>query len=159
MVSAREGVAERVTVTADDATLPAVEGIVAILHAEGFVVERRVFVRAAAEEPRRVVLLALERPLPALVALVAPPAALPGLGAAFAAALYPDGEAHATGAVATLQFKGVGAFASVTVGSGAEMADALLLLAGRVRAVSWWTRPADGGERRIAYLGRRWYVE
>ncbi len=157
-MSVGAGAAERVTVTADDAMLPAVEGIAAILHAHGFVVERRVFVRAA-EEPRRVVLLALERPLPALVALVAPPAALPGLGAALAAALYPDGEAHATGAVATLQFKGVGAFASVTVGSGAELADALLLLAGRVRAVSWWTRPADGGERRIAYVGHRWYVE
>jgi len=68
-VSVGAGTAERVTVTADDATLPAVEGIAAILHAHGFVVERRVFVRAAAEEPRRVVLLALERPLPALVAL------------------------------------------------------------------------------------------
>ncbi len=154
-MSAGERAAERVILTADDATMSAVEGIAAILHAHGCVVERRVFVRAAAEEPRRVVLLALERPLPALVALVAPPAALPGLGAA----LYPDGEAHATGAVATLQFKGVGAFASVTAGSGAELADALLLLAGRVRAVSWWTRPADGGERRIAYVGRRWYVE
>jgi len=109
-VSVGEGAAERVTVTADDATLMAVEGIAAILHAHGFVVERRVFVRAAAEteEPRRVVLLALERPLPALVALVVPPAGLPGLGAALAAALYPDGEAHATGAVATLQCKGGG---------------------------------------------------
>jgi len=158
-VSVGEGAAERVTVTAEDATLPAVEGIAAILHAHGFVVERRVFVRAAAEEPRRVVLLALERPLPALVALVTPPTALPGLGAALAAALYLEGEAHARAAVATLQCKGVGAFASVTVGSGAELADALRLLAGRVRAVSWWTRPADGGERRIAYVGRRWYVE
>ncbi len=158
-MSAREDAAERITVTADDATMSAVEGIAAILHAQGFVVERRAFVGVPAEEPRRVVLLALERPLPALVALVAPPAALPGLGAALAAALYPDGEAHARAAVATLQFKGLGAFASVTVGSGAELADALLLLAGRVRAVSWWTRPADGGERRIAYLGRRWYVE
>jgi len=156
-VSVGEGAAERVTVTADDATLPAVEGIAAILHAHGFVVERRVFVRAAAEEPRRVVLLALERPLPALVALVAPPTALPGLGAALAAVLYPEGEAHVR--AATLQCKGVGAFASVTAGSGAELADALRLLAGRVRAVSWWTRPADGGERRIAYVGRRWYVE
>jgi len=58
-VNAGEGAAERVAVTADDATLPAVEGIAAILHAHGLVVERRVFVRAAAEEPRRVVLLAL----------------------------------------------------------------------------------------------------
>jgi len=165
-VSVGAGTAERVTVTADDATLPAVEGIAAILHAHGCVVERRVFVRAAAEEPRRVVLLALERPLPALVALWprrrrCPVSArrLPGLGAALAAALYLEGEAHARAAVATLQCKGVGAFASVTVGSGAELADALRLLAGRVRAVSWWTRPADGGERRIAYVGRRWYVE
>ncbi len=158
-MSAGERAAERVILTADDATLPTVEGVAVILHAHGFVVERRVFVRAVAEEPRRVVLLALERPLPALVALVAPPAALPGLGAALAAALYPDGEAHARAAVATLQFKGLGAFASVTVGSGSELADALLLLAGRVRAVSWWTRPADGGERRIAYVGHRWYVE
>ncbi len=147
------GAAERVTLTTDNVTGAAVEDIAALLRAKGFAVERRAFVRVAAEEPRRVVLLALERPLPALIALVAPPAALPGLGAALAAALYPDGEAHTRTAVATLQCKGVGAFASVTVGSGAELADALLLLAGRVRAVSWWTQPADGGERRIAYVG------
>jgi len=122
VVSAGESAVERVTLTTDDATLPAVEGIAAILHAQGFAVERRAFVRVAAEEPRRVVLLALERPLPALVALVAPPAALPGLGAVLAAALYPDGEAHARAAVATLQFKGLGAFASVTVGSRSELA-------------------------------------
>jgi len=158
-VNAGAGATERVTLTTDSVTWVAVEGIAALLRAEGFAVERRAFVRVAAEEPHRVVLLALERPLPALVALVTPPAALPGLGAALAAALYPDGEAHATGAVATLQCKGVGAFASVTVGSRAELADALLLLAGRVRAVSWWTRPADGGDRRIAYVGGRWYVE
>jgi len=159
-VSAREGVAERVTLTADDATMSAVEGIVVILHTRGFVVERRAFVRAPAEEPRRVVLLTLDWSLPALVALVAPPTAPPGLGAALAAALYPDGEAHARAAVATLQCKGVGAFASVTVGSGAELADALLLLAGRVRAPSWWTWPlAAGGERRIAYVTGRWYSE
>jgi len=72
--------------TAGDATMPAVEGIVAILHAHGFVVERRVFVRAPDEETRRVVLLALTRPLPALVPLVAPPTALPGLGQALVAA-------------------------------------------------------------------------
>ncbi len=158
-MNAGAGATERVTLTTDNVTGVAVEGIAAILHAQGFVVERRAFVGVPAEEPRRVVLLALERPLPALVALVAPSAALPGLGAALAAALYPDGEAHARATVATLQFKGLGAFASVTVGSGSELADALLLLAGRVRAVSWWTRPADGGERRIAYVGRRWYVE
>ncbi len=158
-MSAGEGAPERVTLTTDDATRPAVEDIAAILRAQGFAVERRAFVQVSVEEPRRVVLLALERPLPALVALVAPSAALPGLGTALAAALYPDGEAHARAAVATLQFKGLGAFASVTVGSGSELADALFLLAGRVRAVSWWTRPADGGERRIAYVGRRWYVE
>jgi hypothetical protein len=43
-MNAGEGAAERVTVTADDATLPAVEGVAAILHAHGFVVERRAFV-------------------------------------------------------------------------------------------------------------------
>ncbi len=73
MVSAGEGTVERVTLTTDDATRTAVEDIVAILRAQGFAVERRAFIRASAEEPRRVVLLALERPLPALVALVAPP--------------------------------------------------------------------------------------
>jgi len=157
-MSAGEDAPERVTLTTDDATRTAVEDIAAILHAQGFAVERRAFVQVSVEEPRRVVLLALDRPLPALVALVAP-SATSGLGAALAAVLYPDGVAHARAAVATLQFKGLGAFASVTVGSGSELADALLLLAGRVRAVSWWTRPADVGERRIAYVGHRWYVE
>jgi len=148
-VSAGEGAAERVTLTTDDATLPAVADIAAILHAQGFAVARRVFIRAPAEESRRVVLLALERPLPALVALVAPPAAPPGMGLALAAALYPDGEARAGGVATTLQLKGLGAFASLSAGSGSELADALLLLADRVRALSWWTRRSDGGERRI----------
>ncbi len=158
-MSAREDAAERITLTADDATMSAVEGIAAILHAQGFAVERRAFIRAPAEEPRRVVLLALERPLPALVALVAPPAAAPGMGPALVAALYPDGEAHVGDMAATLQLKVLGAFASVTAGLGAELADALLLLAGHVRARSWWMRPPDGGERRIAYVAGRWYME
>ncbi len=40
-MNASEGAAERVTLTTDDATMPAVEDIVAILHAHGCVVERR----------------------------------------------------------------------------------------------------------------------
>ena len=166
MVSAREGVAERVTLTADDATMAAVEGIVVILHARGFVVERRAFVRAPAEEPRRVVLLTLEWSLPSLVALVAPPTAPPGLGVALAAALYPneeDGTAtlypNEEDGTATLQLKGKGVFVSMTAGSGSDMSDALLALARRVRSTSWQERMPDGGERRIAYVGRRWYVE
>jgi len=176
-VSAREGVAERVTLTADDATMAAVEGIVVILHARGFVVERRAFVRAPAEEPRRVVLLTLEWSLPSLVALVAPPTAPPGLGVALAAALYPneedgtatlypneeDGTAtlypNEEDGTATLQLKGKGVFVSMTAGSGSDMSDALLALARRVRSTSWQERMPDGGERRIAYVGRRWYVE
>jgi len=166
VVSAREGVAERVTLTADDATMAAVEGIVVILHARGFVVERRAFVRAPAEEPRRVVLLTLEWSLPSLVALVAPPTAPPGLGVALAAALYPneeDGTAtlypNEEDGTATLQLKGKGVFVSMTAGSGSDMSDALLALARRVRSTSWQERMPDGGERRIAYVGRRWYVE
>ncbi len=81
------------------------------------------------------------------------------MGPALVAALYPDGAARAGDIAATLQLKGLGAFASVTVGSEAELADALLLLAGQVRARSWWMRPPDGGERRIAYVSGRWYVE
>ncbi len=157
-MSAGEGAVERVTLTTDDATRTAVEDIAAILRAQGFAVERRAFVQVSVEEPRRVVLLALDRPLPALVALVAP-SATSGLGAALAAVLYPDGVARVGDAVATLQLKALGAFASVTAGSGAELADALLLLAGRVRAVSWWTRPPNGGERRIAYVAGQWYME
>jgi len=159
VVSAGESAVERVILTTDDATLPVVEDIVAILRAQGFAVERRAFIRAPAEEPCRVVLLALERPLPALVALVAPPTAAPGMGPALAAALYPDPDTPEGNAPATLQFKGLGAFASVTAGSEAELADALIRLASQVRAVSWWMRPPDGGERRIAYVAGRWYVE
>jgi len=164
-VSAGEGAAERVTLTTDDATLPAVAGIAALLHAQGYVVERRAFVGSPAEGPRRVVLLALDRRLPALVALLAPEPAppasgpAPGLVAALVAALYPDA-GGADGAPATLQLKGVGAFASVTARSGTEARVALAELVRRVRAPSWWLRPfAAGGERRIAYVTGRWYSE
>ncbi len=64
------GVAERVTTTTDNVTEAAVEGIATLLRAEGFAVERRAFVRVAAEELRGGVLLALERPLSAIVALL-----------------------------------------------------------------------------------------
>jgi len=43
-----EGAAERVTLTTDDATLPAAAGIAALLHAQGYVVERRAFVGSTA---------------------------------------------------------------------------------------------------------------
>jgi len=165
-VSVGEGAAERVTVIADDATLPAVEGIAAVLHAHGFVVERRVFVRAAAEEPRRVVLLALARPLPALVPLVAPPTALPGLGSALVAALYPapdrdlpDAWAPLPAALATLQLKAEGAFASLSARTGPELTDALLVLTGRMQRAAWVMRPSAERERRIAYLDGKWFSE
>jgi len=47
----------------------------------------------------------------------------------------------------------------MTAGSGSDMSDALLALARRARSMSWQGRMPDGGERRIAYVGRRWYVE
>jgi len=155
-VNAHEGTRERVTLTTDDATTAAVENIVALLRAHGFAVERRAFVRVTTEEPRRVVLLALDRPLPALVALVAPPAAPPGLAAALTAALYPD---EGDDAAATLQLKGEGVFISMTATSEPDMRDALRALANRARSMAWRGRTPDGGERRIAYVGRRWYVE
>ncbi len=80
---------ERIEVTTDDGTAAAADAIVAVFQEYGFLVERRTFIRHLAEEPRRVVLLTLARPLPALVPLVAPPTALPGLGPALIAALYP----------------------------------------------------------------------
>ncbi len=155
-MNAHEGTRERVTLTTDDATTAAVENIVALLRAHGFAVERRAFVRVTTEEPRRVVLLALDRPLPALVALVAPPAARPGLAAALTAALYPD---EGDDAAATLQLKGEGVFISMTATSEPDMRDALRALANRARSMAWRGRTPDGGERRIAYVGRRWYVE
>lgn len=164
-MSAGAGAVERVTLTTDAATLSAAAGIAALLHAQGFVVERRAFVGPPAEGPRRVVLLALDRPLPALVALLAPETARPasgpspGLVAALVAALYPDA-GGADGAPATLQLKGVGAFASVTARSGSEARAALAELVRRVRAPSWWLRPlGTGGERHIAYVTGRWYSE
>ncbi len=155
-MNAHEGTKERVTLTTDDATTAAVENIVALLRAHGFAVERRAFVRVTTEEPRRVVLLALDRPLPALVALVAPPAAPPGLDAALTAALYPD---EGDDAAATLQLKGEGVFISMTANSEPDMRDVLRALANRARSMAWRGRTPDGGERRIAYVGRRWYVE
>jgi len=172
-VNAHEGTRERVTLTADDATTAAVEDIATLLHAQGFVVERRTFIHTPAEEPRRVVFLALVRPLPALVPLVAPPTALvplvapptalPGIGPALVAALYP---ALALGlddptpaALATLQLKAEGAFASISARTGPELLDALLVLAGRVRRATWAAWPSADRERRIVYVDGAWYDE
>jgi len=47
-MSVGAGAAERVTVTADDATLPAAAGSAPLLHAQGYVVERRAFVGSTA---------------------------------------------------------------------------------------------------------------
>ncbi len=182
-MNAHEGTRERVTLTTDDATTAAVEDIATLLHAQGFVVERRTFIHTPAEEPRRVVFLALVRPLPALVPLVAPPTALvplvapptalvplvapptalPGIGPALVAALYP---ALALGlddptpaALATLQLKAEGAFASISARTGPELLDALLVLAGRVRRATWAAWPSADRERRIVYVDGAWYDE
>jgi len=172
-VNAHEGTRERVTLTTDDATTAAVEDIATLLHAQGFVVEQRTFIHTPAEEPRRVVFLALVRPLPALVPLVAPPTALvplvapptalPGIGPALVAALYP---ALALGlddptpaALATLQLKAEGAFASISARTGPELLDALLVLAGRVRRATWAAWPSADRERRIVYVDGAWYDE
>jgi len=163
----RPDLGERIAVTTDDATLPTADALVAIFQSHGFVVERRAFIRTLAEEPRRVVLLALARPLPALVPLVAPPTALPGLGPALIAALYPDpapdrDAADLTAppaALATLQLKGEGAFASLSARTGPELTDALIVLAGRMRRVAWAVRPLAERERRIAYVDGAWYSE
>jgi len=155
------GAAERVTLTADDVTWVAVEDIAALLRAEGFAVERRVFVRVAAEGPRRVVLPVLERPITALVALVSPPAAL--LGPALVAALYPAPaapvDATTLAALATLQLKAEGAFASISARTGLELLDALRVLAGRVQRAAWVVRPVGERERCIAYVDGTWYSE
>jgi len=147
---------ERVEVTTDDATAAAADALVAVLQGHGFAVERRTFIRAVAEEPRRVVLLALARSLPALVPLVAPPTALPDLGPALIAALYPD---RADAVLATLQLKAEGAFASISARTGPELMDALLVLAGRVRRATWAVWPSADRERRIAYVDGAWYSE
>ncbi len=55
----RLDLSERVEVTTDDATAASADALVAVLQGHGFAVERRTFIRAVAEEPRRVVLLAL----------------------------------------------------------------------------------------------------
>ncbi len=151
---------ERVEVTTDDATAAAADALVAVLQGHGFAVERRTFIRNLAEEPRRVVLLALGRPLPALVPLVAPPTALPGLTAALVAALYPVRRPDRADAVlATVQLKAEGAFVSVNAHTGPELLDVLLALAGRVRRVTWAVWPSAVRERRIAYLDGQWFSE
>ncbi len=151
-----EGLGERLVVTTDDATAAAGDALAAVFREHGFVVGRHTFIRGPADEPRRVVLLALPCPLPELVVLVAPPTALPGLGAALVAALYPDHEATV---LATVQLKAAGAFASISARTGPELTDALRALAGRVRKAAWWERPAADRERRIAYVDGTWYSE
>jgi hypothetical protein len=62
-VSPRAGAAERVTLTTDDATMQRADGLALLLHAQGFVVERRAFVHAPTGGPRRVMPLAGARGL------------------------------------------------------------------------------------------------
>ena len=157
---------ERIEVTTDDGTAAAADALVAVFQEHGFQVERRTFIRNLAEEPRRVVLLTLARPLPALVPLVAPPTALPGLGSALVAALYPapdrdlpDAWAPLPAALATLQLKAEGAFASLSARTGPELTDALLVLTGRMQRAAWVMRPSAERERRIAYLDGKWFSE
>jgi len=49
----RLDLSERVEVTTDDATAASADALVAVLQGHGFAVERRTFIRAVAEEPRR----------------------------------------------------------------------------------------------------------
>ena len=151
-----EGLGERLVVTTDDATAAAGDALAAVFREHGFVVGRHTFIRGLADEPRRVVLIALPRPLPALVPLVAPPTALSGLGAALVAALYADHEATV---LATVQLKAAGAFASISARTGPELTDALGALAVRLRRATWVVRPSAGRERRIAYVDGTWYSE
>jgi len=155
-----------VAVTTDDTTAVHAGALVAVLQAHGYQVEQRAFIRHLAEEPRRVVLLAFARPLPALVALVTPPTALPGLGEALIAALYPPPERDAASltmpppaALATVQLKAEGAFASISARTGAELMDALQVLAVRVRRAAWAVSQRTDRERRIAYVDGAWYSE
>jgi len=157
---------ERVEVTTDEATAAAADALVVVFQEHGFQVERRTFIRQLAEEPRRVVLLALARPLPALVPLVVPPTALPDLAAALVAALYPAPDRYAADApaplpatLATVQLKAEGAFASISARTGPELLDALRVLASRVRRAAWVVRPLPERERRIAYLDGKWFSE
>jgi len=166
VVSAGEGAVERVTLTTDDATMPAADAIAAIFQGHGFTVEHHAFIRTLAEEPRRVVLLTLPRPLPALVPLVVPPTALPGLSAALVAALYPEPDrdvpdtwAPLPTALATVQLKAEGAFVSISARTEQELTDALRMLAGRVRRATGAALPLADRERRIAYVDGTWYSE
>jgi hypothetical protein len=155
---------ERVEVTTDETTAGDADALVAVFHERGYHVERRTFIRDPAEEPRRVVLLALARPLPALVPLVAPPTALPGLDSALVAALYPvpaptlEGTTTTT-TLATVQLKAEGAFASISARTGPDLLDALRVLAVRVRRAAWVVRPLADREHRIAYVDGTWYSE
>jgi len=157
---------ERIEVTTDDGTAAAADTLVAVFQEHVFAVERRTFIRTVAEEPRRVVLLTLARPLPAFVPLVAPPTALPGLGPALIATLYPAPDQDASdawtslpAALATLQLKAEGAFVSLSARTGPELTDALVVVAGRVRQATWSARPPGNRERRIAYVDGAWYSE
>jgi len=156
-------VGERVEVTTNETTAGDADALVAVFHERGYHVERRTFIRDPAEEPRRVVLLALTRPLPALVPLVAPPTALPGLGPALVAALYPVPAPNLEGTtattLATVQLKAEGAFASISARTGPELMDALRVLAVRVRRAAWVVRPQADREHRIAYVAGTWYSE
>jgi len=153
-------------VTADEVTLPAAAHIADAFLAHGFLVGRHTFLPAPAAAPRRVVRIALSRPLPALVPLLASPTALPGLGPALLAALYPESlrdplraEDPPPPALATLQLKAVGAFASLSAPTAPALTDALRALAARVRRPAWAVRPSAGRERRIVSIDGAWFTE
>jgi len=131
------------------------DAIAAALRAHGYAVERHTFVPDRRADPWRVVLLAWDEALAALVALVAPPTAVPGLGAALVEALYPAPHPDTS---TTVQLKAAGSFVSVTTRAAPDLLEALAALADRVAAAVREPASADR-ERHVVYLDRQWYAE
>lgn len=131
------------------------DAIASALRAHGYAVARHTFVPDRRADPRRVMLLAWDEALAALVALVAPPTAVPGLGAALVEALYPASHPDTS---TTLQLKASGAFVSVTTRTAPDLMTALAALVERVTAAARVPTFADR-ERRFVYLDQQWYTE
>jgi hypothetical protein len=144
-----------VTLTVDHEARAGNAALAAVLRAHGGAVEIRTFLRT--EEARGVVLLAVRRALPALLALVAPPTAPAGLSAALGEALFATA---APGTPAILQLKAQEAFVSLNAQNGTDLTRALGLLPTVVEQAEQQplAQVAVAGERRFVYVEGVWQV-
>ncbi len=133
--------------------------LVTALRAHGVTLEWRAFLPDPYADPRRVASLSWDGSLVALVALVVPSTAPPGVGAALVAALYPGLPLDVPVDVpATLQLTAAGTSMSMTTRTAPELMEALDSVTERLATMARPARFADR-ERHATYMNGRWFSE